>query len=768
MTGVIAGWRRRRLFASPTRKRRAVPRWAWLPFAVLATLLGLLAALRALGLDGPDWLLWLTDPRQPVVPAVFLGSIVAAAGLYGRARHVAGRVIGVLSLSAFAVGALVLGLASYVNCAPQGLPFFEPLTWVLSGNGAEPWGAGPGCPTHTPLAAHLARLCTLWGALAGVVGIVVASMRRQIDRWRAFWSRRSVVIMGSAPQVAPVVRVLAAALAPKTALVLVASGGDETFLANTRTMGGRVLASDTVDAEALTRVLTTRGRICAESVHVTEERVPEALAGFARVALALDAAKANEAMVTRVLVRIDDPWAAENWRRATISPQRAWLADALSATEQTARAIVARIELIGARRLVLAGQGDLAAAVLAEVARTERERRVLTPTQRLDPLEVTLVGTAAAQLAADHSAQQARFGNDSGIDSVRVIDDPASDPVLVVAGRSELTTLLVIADPVPALNRPTRLAGQLPEVTILAVDPASTEMPEQPLLGRLTSFGIALLSGQDPPEDHWTRMARLLHTAYLNQLGDAVGSRPSAQPWAELPQFFRDSNLRQVHSLFSGVALLGRTWAAQGTGEQLDPAEIDFLSRREHDSWRRFYLANGWRQAAVRDDSRLYHDWLVEWDKLPPPARVRTTGSVRRALALLDVAGYRSERETRLLPFRRLGEVRATRAERPLTWHTESGATMRAAAGDWLLTDPQTSRQWSADPQAFAAAHEPLGGDRYRRTGFVQARPAHLHEQVATLEGPAVAAPGDWLVEGDLHERWLVPAARFAAAYEAV
>ena len=36
------------------------------------------------------------------------------------------------------------------------------------------------------------------------------------------------------------------------------------------------------------------------------------------------------------------------------------------------------------------------------------------------------------------------------------------------------------------------------------------------------------------------------------------------------------------------------------------------------------------------------------------------------------------------------------------------------------------------------------------------------------MEGPAVAEAGEWLVEGDLQERWLVPGARFTAAYEAV
>lgn len=760
------GWRKRRLFASPTR-RRSLPDWAWTPFAGLAAALGGAAGLRALGVDGPGWFRWLTDPRQALVPAVFLLSIVAAAALYGRVRNSPGRVIGVLTVSAFAVFALLLGIASYIHCAPGGPPFFEPLIWVLSGNGAEPWGAGPGCPAQPPLAHHLARLCALWGALASVLGVVAAMLRRQIDRWLAVWSRRSAVVLGASSQAGALVRLLAATRAPGTSVVVVESTGDEALISTVRTLGARVIAAEAVDAELLTALVTSRGRTSAESVHIVEERVPEALATFGRVARALDEAAPDEAVVPRVLVRIDDPWAAENWRRSTVVPNRSWLADALSATEQTARAVVARIELVGAQRLVLAGAGELAAAVLAEVARRGRERRVLRADEP-DVLAVTLVGAGAQALADEHEAQQRRFGNDPGIGRLRVVTEAASDQVLVTAAGGGPATLLVIAAAEPGLNRPTRLAGRLPEVTILAVDPASTELPDQALVGRLTSFGVGLLTSGELPEDHWTRIARLLHTTYLAQLGEAAGERPSTRPWDVLPAFYRASNLRQVHSLFSGVAQLGRTWAGDGSEEELSPAEIDYLSRREHDSWRRFYLANGWRQGAERNDDRLVHNWLVEWDALPPPARARTSAGVRRALALLDTAGYRSRRETRLVPFRRRGRVTARRLTAPLAWSTEAGDRMQASAGDWLVTDPHSGRRWTADPQAFALGHEPLGGDCYRRTGLVHARPAHLAEAVQTLEGPATAKPGDWLVEGDLQERWLVPADRFAEAYEPV
>jgi len=120
------------------------------------------------------------------------------------------------------------------------------------------------------------------------------------------------------------------------------------------------------------------------------------------------------------------------------------------------------------------------------------------------------------------------------------------------------------------------------------------------------------------------------------------------------------------------------------------------------------------------------------------------------------------------MPFRRRGEVLAERLEEPWQWRTESGATMRAAPGDWRVTDPETGRQWSADPAAFAASHEQLDKSRFRRRGTVLARPAHLGERIDTLEGQAMADPGDWLVEGDLQERWLVPGERFRDAYEAV
>ena len=68
----------------------------------------------------------------------------------------------------------------------------------------------------------------------------------------------------------------------------------------------------------------------------------------------------------------------------------------------------------------------------------------------------------------------------------------------------------------------------------------------------------------------------------------------------------------------------------------------------------------------------------------------------------------------------------------------------------------------------FRATHEHIGGDRWRRTGTVEARPARAGEVVDTLEGPATAVEGDWVVRGDAGECWPVPADTFAERYESV
>jgi len=65
----------------------------------------------------------------------------------------------------------------------------------------------------------------------------------------------------------------------------------------------------------------------------------------------------------------------------------------------------------------------------------------------------------------------------------------------------------------------------------------------------------------------------------------------------------------------------------------------------------------------------------------------------------------------------------------------------------------------------FRASHELLGGDRWRRTGTFPAWQVSEERGVRTMEGRAVARPGDWIVEGSGGERWPVTSDQFGRTY---
>ena len=53
-------------------------------------------------------------------------------------------------------------------------------------------------------------------------------------------------------------------------------------------------------------------------------------------------------------------------------------------------------------------------------------------------------------------------------------------------------------------------------------------------------------------------------------------------------------------------------------------------------------------------------------------------------------------------------------------------------------------------------------------SGGVATGPRRPGELVITLEGPATAAAGDWVIKGAAGEQWITSAEHFAANYERV
>lgn len=117
--------------------------------------------------------------------------------------------------------------------------------------------------------------------------------------------------------------------------------------------------------------------------------------------------------------------------------------------------------------------------------------------------------------------------------------------------------------------------------------------------------------------------------------------------------------------------------------------------------------------------------------------------------------------------FRRTGTVNAQQRWEPWSWTSESGDTMSARAGDWYVSDA-SGRRWSVRDDAFRASYAHIDANCWRRSGVMLGRPAVKGETIESLEGPTVAAAGDWVIKGTQGEQWVVPGETFAHKYEAV
>ena len=230
---------------------------------------------------------------------------------------------------------------------------------------------------------------------------------------------------------------------------------------------------------------------------------------------------------------------------------------------------------------------------------------------------------------------------------------------------------------------------------------------------------------------------------------------PAAMPWAELNEFYRGSNRRQVrNALWMVEQIAGHTWNTWGSPpaqlsgrdmaglpplEQLALMGFDHnsamsMARAEHEDWCRYYRRNGWKYGAPRDDSRKIHDKLVDWSVVEstPDLLNAAVRSLAGTLWSLRQLGFRSRPLWQ--SFTRVGTVTAEQRSTPWTWTSDSGHTMRADAGDWAVQED--GKIWSVRDDIFRDTYEPADDGRWHRKGRVQARPAHAGRDRQHPGGP--------------------------------
>lgn len=754
--------------------------------------LALLALNPGLRQHAAPGLRWFGEPGSATTITIVAAIAVTAcalnvAGRAGRAGKATVRVVVGLTVANF-----VLGLSSYWNCHGGASPFFyTPLMWtvgLVKGSVGDQSIEGTTCPTPTPMALEIARLSALTAILVGVGGVVIALLRSQADSVRVRMDKSVTAVVGLDDDARSMVSAVRDTLQTGSRLVVITANPDLPAVREARQRGARVVLVD-FDRPATLESLSIWPKL--DRLYLLS---PDPVANFSCLEVINRCMAAGGARPrVPLIVRIDDPWQAEAWRAKQFGGSDGrWAADAVGRYEVTARRLLEEITT-NARvsRVVVCGTSPLTLALCADMAQRHRERTYHADTADGPLPALVLVGDHADEYLQDHEFHQEQLGLASTRPAIDAVPQRPSVRVLgdVIGADPGSQAVIVVDDPATAADAMmgTRLAARFPGLPIYVWDPnARLRDDREPIVGRLRTFGLGMDLPAGMAQDAWERAARLIHERFSDDFAAQNRRTPATQPWAQLGEFHRESNRRQVRNILWMVESIGgHTWNT-ADGEPAPPPDSDLyrradplevlgllgfdadaavaMARAEHEDWCRFYREAGWRYGPIRDDDRKIHDKLLDWDVAGHTEAFKRAALRSLADTLLELAklGYRSRPLWQR--YRRIGSVIAERQHAAWTWTSGSGDELHGEPGDWAVRD-DAGNTWSVRDDIFRATHEQVGEGRWRRTGFVKARPARSGETVATLEGPATAADGDWIVRGDAGEQWPVSDEQFRQRY---
>jgi hypothetical protein len=737
----------------------------------------------------------------PILVQVLLGAGGFLAYYWPRRRET--RSFSLLLTTGLAVTTLILGFAAYWNChgLEQQSPFWTPLTLALNlfvgnvelcDNGAYSY----------PLALQMARLFGLLLLAIAALGIAATVFRAQADRLQVRFARALVVLVGLTDESIGLLRRLSAERDRRTTLTVLVEDAGNPLIKMARDLGAKVAFCDIDDPPTLRTLLTAQARFSVRALYAVSADVSVNLRWAAQFRAIADSTKPSTSdMPPRMILRIDDPWQAEYWRRTNAyrtgergkSASVRWMSDALSVYEVTATLILDRILTGAYDRLVLVGSSPLALAVCAELAQREREGTLLNAGPKPSFPELVMYGPDAEALRQQHRLRQERFGNSADWDVITVVGKEPTSANLRELLRNDRQPALILADD-PAQGTPglaTFMAALNPGWTIFDWSTTTRGVAAEPVMEKLYPFGLTTEAASGWPVDSWERAARVVHENYrLVHVPHPDPAVPSHRAWDDgLDPFLKESNVRLVTTTLAAAESVGRSWGPSAAApEPPDAEQLDRMAQLEHASWLKHHVDNGWRYGATRNDSAKVHPALVGWEHLDPANREKTRQNVVAALSTLEGLGYRSSPTGVAAPppaadaalingaravggdsatwirVTRTGEVTARVVDQAWTWKNPAGDVLQAKPGDWRVSNAEGDI-WSVAPDAFQRTYEHIGGTRWRRIGEVKARPAVEGEVVESLEGPERARAGDWVMEGPAGERWVTSAEHFSANY---
>ena len=760
----------------------------------------------------PSWLRWFGEPGSYPTVAIVLALPI----LHLVVRRLVGDkpavVAPLIVIAAMAASALVLGMSAYWRCSGNQAPFFAPLSWTLGlfvGNVENAFGGdGSGCAAEQmPAALEIARLLAITTTLTTALAAALTLFRSQLDRF-AIWRAHSLtVVVGVDEETVPMIRAIMGTLGAGEALVTIAGNADSDAARMIRNLGAKVREVNLDEPESMS---TLRIWSRLTRLYLLSEDPVQNLQSF--VVIDAEVAKARGELVRLpLIVRIDDPWQAEVWRRSFLAEtERRWVADAVGRHEITAAKLVRHMttkraggdEMEPPSTIVLCGLHPLTYAVASELAQLRRDQKLYANPQVTPPRQVVVFAREAASFVHDHQVRQARMVADGAPLPLNAHDyDPTVDAITEYLRDKDLATYAVVLGDPLLETEGTRMASRFPRLRVYMASAVTRSLVNFSIVGRLYGFPINMELERDAPQDAWERAAELIHEHYSS---GRDRTRRNARPWKDLDPFFKQSNRRQLlNTLWMVETIADHTWNSleSGSAEELpsdferldalkqlevlgfDEHTVQRMIETEHDDWYRYYKVGGWRYAQVRDDDQNRHDRLLPWRELlatNPDCLEDARKSLVSTLINLRGIGYRSvprphtskTKESRKTSgvsgwhrYTRRGEVTAQKRAHGWTWTTATGASMEAQPGDWAVTDDAGAER-SVAAGVFEMTHEQIGPERFRRTGTVLARCARGGEVISTLEGDVVAEEGDWVVQGSGGEQWPVPNSHFRENYE--
>lgn len=742
----------------------------------------------------PPAISWFGRPNSAVTIAIVSVLVLLFAIAQSRAGAATGAPVAIVA--ALALITAILGVASYWRCKDDSHPnVFTPLIWtaqlVKGGNPAQALDSGT-CPSPMPVALNIAQLSALAAVFLSVIGVAVALFQSRLDRLRTYLAASVTVVVDPDEDGQSMLAAIARTLDRRSVLVVITSDPDRPCIREARAKNARIVTVDFSRAETLTSlpIWNHLDRLYLLS--------PDASANLSRLHLISErTAKSDTRQRLPLIVRIDDPWQAAAWRAQHFGGTRTrWAADAVGKYEVTARRLLDQIIADSSiDHVIVAGASQLSLALCSDMAQRQLERDYYTaPGERQLP-RLTLIAESSEEVKLDHEFACRQRGLPSARPELNAVAGNPSTSVLIgqISDSGPTATAVILVDSNLTRvenNIGTRLAARYPATPIYAWDPNAEAHDDRPaVVGQLRTYRLSMDVPPEYAQDRWERAAQLIHDSYAAQSDQAT---PATRPWADLDEFYRGSNRRQVHNALWMVEKIGgHTWNTFGTppdsisiGELREIPALEQLAlmgfghdvalamaRAEHEDWCRYYRARGWKFGQVRDDTRKIHDKLVDWPTVEadPDLLNSALNSLATTLLQLRQLGYRSRPTQDALGwrrFRRVGTVVAEQRPEAWSWKTQSGHTMHAAAGDWAVREPDGSKWWSVGDHVFRARHEHVEGSRWRRTGSVRARPARDGEAIDTPEGPTTASTGDWVVQGDDGDVWPVPGDEFGRRYE--